>query len=104
MRGFKYFAFTEGGVEAGDERTSYPALYDKDGNKIEFETRCAVCLRGLCKGARAVKLKNRDMWGVFVPMCPYCSRDLKEGRELVERHNRRQIDMIENGDYEGFEF
>ena len=87
------------------EGVQYPTVYDADGNKIEIEVRCAVCLRGLCEGAVAVKLKKRKgMWGIFVPLCKTCRLDIEQGRQPTIRHDRRQIDTIENCDYEGFEF
>ena len=83
----------------------YPAIYDAEGNKIEIEVRCAVCLYGLCEDAVAVKLKKRKgMWGIFGPLCKTCRLDIEQGRQPTVRHDRRQIDILENGDYEGFEF
>ena len=86
-------------------RRGYATIYDEAGNPIEIEARCAICLRGVCFGTKVVRLKNRPkMWGVFVPMCKFCRLDIEKGRNLTVRHDRRQIDQIENGDYQGFEF
>ena len=91
--------------EARRRLQNYPTVYDSEGNKIEIEVRCAICLRGVCHGAVAVKLKRRtEMWGIFLPMCRTCRVDIEQGRKPTVRHDRRQIDMIGKGDYEGFEF
>ena len=70
---------------------------------IEFEVRCASCLRGLCGHTHVLKGKKRGIYAIFVPFCGECYRSIKAGKELTEiyRHHPRQMSAIEDGDFEG---
>lgn len=73
---------------------------------VEFELRCGICLRGLCVEAQVLKGKNRGIYGVFVPPCPFCEKDIILGKTVEERKrwSTRQLDAVEDGDYSGMEW
>lgn len=68
----------------------------------EFETRCAICLRGRCVGTRVLQGKT-GMWGIFVGPCPECAKGYAIGLtdDDMRRWSDRQLDAVENGAYSG---
>ena len=78
-------------------------LRDREGWHIEFETRCAICLRGRCVGTRVLFDERRNLWGIFVGPCPECEKGFKAGMSSndMKRWSDRQLDAVENGGYSG---